>query len=69
MYEEAITNLTKAAQYDQENGDILYNLANAYRQNGDTDEAIEAYTSVVTKFEGTERARRAQKYLEELNEG
>lgn len=69
MYEDAITNLTKAAQYDQENGDILYNLANAYRQNGNTDEAIETYTAVIEKFEGTERARRSQKYLEELNEG
>lgn len=69
MYEEAIANLTKAAQYDGENGDILYNLANAYRQNGDTDEAIAAYNDVIEKFEGTERARRSQRYLEELNEG
>lgn len=69
MYEEAIANLTKAARYDGENGDILYNLANAYRQNGDTDEAIAAYNAVIEKFEGTERARRSQRYLEELDEG
>lgn len=69
MYEDAIADLAKAAEYDQENGDILYNLANAYRQNGNKKEAIEAYTAVIEKFEGTEKARRAKNFLDELNEG
>ena len=69
MYESAVKDFAKAAEYDPENGDILYNLGNAYRQNGDKDEAIKTYTLVVEKFEGTEKARRAQNYLDDLNEG
>lgn len=69
MYESAVGDLKKAAEYDPENGDILYNLGNAYRQNGDRTEAIATYEQVIARFEGTEKARRAQAYLEELNEG
>lgn len=69
MYESAVADLKKAAEYDPENGDILYNLGNAYRQNGDRTEAIATYEQVIARFEGTEKARRAQTYLEELNEG
>ncbi len=69
MYGDAAADLARAAEYDPENIDILYNLGNAYRENGDRMEAIETYELVVSKFEGTERARRAQKYLEELREG
>ncbi len=69
MFEEAIEDLEKAAEYDPENGDILYNLGNAYRQNDNREEAIQAYTQVVEKFPGTERARRSQNFLKELNEG
>lgn len=69
MYESAVADLKKAAEYDPENGDILYNLGNAYRQNGDKTEAIATYEQVIARFEGTEKARRAQTYLEELNEG
>ena len=69
MYEEAIRDFLKAAEYDPENGDVLYNLGNAYRQNGNEDEAIETYTFVVEKFPGTEKARRSRNYLNELNAG
>ena len=68
MYEDAIKELTKAAQYDPENGDIIYNLGNAYRQNGNRTEAIEAYTFVEENFPGTERARRSRSFLRELEE-
>lgn len=68
MYEDAITDFVKASEYDPENGDIWYNLGNAYRQNGDKEEAIEAYTRVVENFQGTEKARRSQSFLRELNE-
>ena len=68
MYEDAITNFVKASEYDPENGDIWYNLGNAYRQNGDKEEAIDAYTRVVENFQGTEKARRSQSFLRELNE-
>ena len=69
MYEEAIRDFLKAAEFDPENGDVLYNLGNAYRQNGDNDEAIETYTFVVEKFPGTEKARKSRNYLNELNAG
>lgn len=69
MYEAAITDFARAAEYDPENGDILYNLGNAYRQNGDKEEAIETYRLVISQFADTEKARRAQSYLDELNEG
>ena len=69
MYEDAITALSKAAEYDAENVDILYNLGNAYRQNGDKDNAVQTYQLVIDKFDGTDRARRAKNYLAELNEG
>ncbi len=69
MYEEAIADFLKAASYDAENGDILYNLGNAYRQNGDREEAIEVYSLVVEKFPGTEKARRSRSYLNNLNAG
>ena len=69
MFEDAVKELAKARVYDPENGDILYNLGNAYRQNGDRNEAMEAYNLVVEKFPGTERARRSQSFLRELNEG
>lgn len=69
MYEDAITAFSKAAEYDAENVDILYNLGNAYRQNGDKDNAVQTYQLVIDKFDGTDRARRAKNYLAELNEG
>ena len=69
MYEDAITAFSKAAEYDAENVDILYNLGNAYRQSGDKDNAVKTYQLVIDKFDGTDRARRAKNYLAELNEG
>lgn len=69
MYEEAIADFLKAAEYDPENGDVLYNLGNAYRQNGDNEEAIEVYSLVVEKFAGTEKARRSRNYLNDLDAG
>jgi tetratricopeptide (TPR) repeat protein len=69
MYEDAITAFSKATVYDAENVDILYNLGNAYRQNGDKDNAVQTYQLVIDKFDGTDRARRAKNYLAELNEG
>lgn len=67
LYEDAIEKLIKAVEYDGSDADILYNLGNAYRQNENVDEAIEVYTRVVDSFPGTENARRAQNYIEELS--
>ncbi len=69
MYEAAVKDFEKAVEYDPNNGDILYNLGNAYRQSGDRENAIKTYELVIQNFEGTEKARRAQTYLDELKEG
>ena len=61
--------LAKAAEYDPENGDILYDLGNAYRQNGNDDRAIEIYLSVIEKYPNTEKARRSQGFLDDMTEG
>ncbi len=66
-FEGAIPNLTRAYQYDQTNGDALYNLANSYRRSGDNDKAKELYAEVIDQFPGTEKANRSETYLAEIN--
>ena len=66
-YPQAIADLKKAVEYDPENGDALNVLANAYRKNGQKEEAIACYQKVIELLPGTARAGRAQKYIDELN--
>ncbi|MBE5852941.1 MAG: tetratricopeptide repeat protein [Lachnospiraceae bacterium] len=66
MYEDAISNLEKARIYDGQNIDVLYNLANAYYKNGDLENAGVYYQMVVDGFSGTERARKSERYLREI---
>lgn len=66
MYEDAISNLEKARIYDGQNIDVLYNLANAYYKNGDLENAGVYYQMVVDGFSGTERARKSERYLKEI---
>lgn len=66
-YETAIADLTKAVNYDETNGDALFTLGNAYRRAGKKVEAIEVYERVIERFPGTQRASRAQNYINELN--
>lgn len=66
QYEDAITFLTKAYEYDINNVDALYNLANAYRKAGDKVNAIAKYEIIVNSFPDTELATRAQSFLNEL---
>ena len=65
-YETAISDLTKAFFYDKTNGDALFALGNAYRKSDNAEKAVEIYNQVIELFAGTERARRAQGYLDEL---
>ena len=67
-YTQAIANLKKAVEYDATNGDAVNVLANAYRKNGQNEEAIECYQKVIELLPGTARAGRAQKYIDELNQ-
>lgn len=66
LYEEAIPNLEKAFEFNPENGEALLYLGNCFNNLSDTERAVEIYNRVVELFEGTERARRAQTYLNEL---
>ena len=66
MFDQAIEELSKAAVYDTTNGDIYYNLANAYRKVGDDDHAKDMYKKVIDEFPDTEKARRAQNILDEM---
>lgn len=66
-YEDAIVNLTKAYAYDGSNEDALFALANSYRKLGDTVNAIDSYTKLIEIFPDTDRATRAQQYINELN--
>ncbi|MBO5292438.1 MAG: tetratricopeptide repeat protein [Lachnospiraceae bacterium] len=68
MYDEAIPNLQKAVEFDPANGDALLYLGNCYRNTGKKEEATKIYEQVVSQFEGTEKARKAQSFLNEMKE-
>lgn len=65
-YQDAIASLIRAVYYDAENMEALYHLGNAYRENGDKEEAIAAYDKVIELFPGTNRARSSQSYRDQL---
>lgn len=67
VYTDAVQNLEKAYIYDSENIDVVYNLANAYYRSGDFENAAVYYQRVIDNFPNTERARRSEDYLEEIN--
>lgn len=58
--------MKKAVYYDSSNANSLLDLGNAYRKNGDSDEAIATYDQVIEQFPDTEYARRAQQFKKEL---
>ena len=61
-----IENLEKAFKYDATNGEALYNLAQSYNRSGDTDKAVETYKKVIELFPNTEKARKSENYIKEL---
>ena len=65
-YDTAIENLEKAFKYDATNGEELYNLAQSYNRSGDTDKAVETYKKVIELFPNTEKARKSENYIKEL---
>ncbi len=65
-YDDSITYFTRAYEYNNQNGEALYNLGNSYRLNEQSVEAVEIYKQVVADFAGTEKARRSQQYIDEL---
>lgn len=67
-YTTAIADLSKAYQFDSTNGEALFNLANAYNKSGDKDKAKETYTKVIELFPETEKARKSEDYMTEMNQ-
>lgn len=65
-YETAIENLEKAFKYDPSNGEALFNLAQSYNRSGNTDKAVETYKQVIKLFPETEKARKSENYIKEL---
>lgn len=65
-YETAIENLTKAFKYEPENGEALFNLGNAYRKSGNEASAVSVYKQVMELFPDTEKARKSEKYIEDI---
>ncbi len=65
-YEVAISDLSKAYQYDPTNGDALYYLAQSYNHSGDEAHAIQMYRKVTDEFPDTEKAAKSAGYLEQL---
>ncbi len=63
----AIEGFSKAVYYDAGLEDALYYLGQAYRRNGDTQEAIETYNRVIELFPDGTRARNAQEYVRQLS--
>ncbi|SFC61268.1 tetratricopeptide repeat protein [Butyrivibrio sp. YAB3001] len=66
-YETAITNFSKAYQYDNTNVNTVYYLGNSYYEHGDLDNAKTTYDAVITNFPGTQSASSAQTKLAEIN--
>lgn len=66
-FSKAIPNLLKAWQYDSANGEALFYLANCYKQTGENDKAKEAYAKVIELFPNTEKSKKSQDYLAEIN--
>lgn len=63
----AIENFQKASYYDATNVDALYYVAQSYRRNGDSANAITTYGKVIELFPDTERARKSQQYIDDLS--
>ncbi len=65
-YTTAIENFEKAFEYDSTNGEALYFLANSYYRSGNTSMAVETYQMVIDNFPDTEKAKKAENYIKEI---
>lgn len=65
-YETAIENLERAFRYEPKNGEALFNLGNAYYKSGDTASAVSVYKQVIELFPDTEKARKSENYIKEI---
>lgn len=67
-YQEAVNNLQRVVDTDEtyENGYAVYYLAQSYRQLGQNEQAVTYYQRVIEIVPGTQRARTAEQYVQEL---
>ncbi|MDF2472922.1 MAG: hypothetical protein K0R21_704 [Anaerocolumna sp.] len=65
-YENALTSLEKAYQYDPDNVNAIYFIGRSYHQQGDYDKAKEYYTILTENFSDSSRAKEAKDRLAEL---
>lgn len=66
-YNAAIDNLTKTYEYDPTNGEALYLLGNAYKNNGNTANAVDIYEKVIELFPNSDKAKKAERYIKQIN--
>ncbi len=68
-WQSAIDNLAAARLIEDDDYAVIEYLANAYRLNSDTENAIATYQEIIDKYPDTRRAENAQKYIDELKSG
>lgn len=70
-YAQAIEKLLKVAQEDEEyqNGNAVYYLAQSYRREENVEQALIYYQKMVEKYPGTERAKVAQSFISQNQDG
>lgn len=68
--EEAIEQLSKVVAMDEQydNGNALYNLAQAYRKTENWEKALECYSKVVELFPGSSLAYNANRYVTQIEQ-
>ncbi len=69
-YDDAIQEFLKIMVLDEtyHSGDALYSLAQAYSKNGDDQNAAVYYRKIATLYPDTQRARTAERFLEEYGD-
>lgn len=66
--QKAVDYLTKLSDFDHTLDYAWYYLGQSYRLTDEKEKAVESYTKFVELQPGTDRARRAQSYIDELSE-
>ena len=68
-YKQAIELLSQAVEIDDEDYPTLSSLANAYRLNGDSENAVKIFETIIEKFPDSRRADMAQNAIDQINRG
>ncbi|MCR4716738.1 MAG: tetratricopeptide repeat protein [Lachnospiraceae bacterium] len=67
VYEEAVSLLTKAFEYDENNVDALYYLGRTYQYMKKYDDAKRTLQQVIDKFPDSRRVPQAEEHINEMN--